>query len=77
MQAKAKRFFFHYNKPASLTAGYPKVTLHWEGKCILVDEIRCDVPVQTKARKTQPRLVVQGFAKHVFLSSENKMAVIV
>lgn len=56
---KPRRFFFHYNKRLH------RATIHWNGVCIPVDDIRCYVPTQTKWNKRQPRFVVQGKAKNV------------
>jgi hypothetical protein len=53
-------FHFHYNKPASLKAGHPIMTVHTGGQCIMVREIVCKVPVATRERRTQPRMVIAG-----------------
>jgi hypothetical protein len=55
-----RSFFYHYNKPASLKAGHPILTLHFLGVCHLVNAIQCSVPTHTRNRKTQPRCVVSG-----------------
>jgi hypothetical protein len=56
---KHRRFFYHYNKQKK------RMTLHWKGACIIVDELVCMVPAETKTAKTQPRYVLQGWAKQV------------
>lgn len=59
---KAYSFWFHYNKPASMARGKPVVTLHYRGRCHLVNDLTISVPTETRARKRQPRLVVGGRA---------------
>ena len=54
-----RRFFYHYNKQKG------RMTLHWKGACIIVDELVCMVPAETKTSDTQPRYVLQGWAKQV------------
>lgn len=53
-------FWFHYNRPASLEAGTPKMTVHYRRQCWLVDEVQCNVPVRSRQRKSQPRVVMSG-----------------
>lgn len=53
-------FFFHYNKPASRQAGHPVMTVHYQGKCLLARGVVCSVPVRSRERKQQPRLVMAG-----------------
>ena len=53
-------FFYHYNKPASSAAGRPQLSIHYRGKCHIVDEITCAVPTRSKVRKTQPHVVIVG-----------------
>lgn len=55
-----RKFFFHFNKPASKQAGFPLMTIHYDGQCILVRSIICHVPTVTRERKVQPRMVVAG-----------------
>ena len=59
---KKRRFFFHYNKPASQQAGHPVLTVHWQGACHLVKGVDCRVPCATRLRKQQPRCVMAGSA---------------
>lgn len=56
------RFFFHYNKPASLKAGKPKVSVHINETCFIVDNVVCKVPTTGKVRKRQPYFVMTGRA---------------
>lgn len=65
---KAKRFFFHYRKQ---TGG---MTVHWDKQCIPVNDVVCNVPIETKWNNEQPRLVLRGFAKEVRI--ENGCAII-
>lgn len=55
-----RAFWFHYNKPASHKAGHPVMTLHHKGQCLLVRNIFCSVPVHSRERSTQPRMVIAG-----------------
>ncbi len=60
-----RRFHFHYNKLASRKAGKPQVTLHYKGKCILVDNIKICVNIQGKINKRQPYFVMTGSCSQV------------
>ena len=62
---KKRRFFYHYNKPASRKAGLPILTLHWQNKCHQVHKIKCQVETETHNQKQQPNCVVRGWAKQV------------
>jgi hypothetical protein len=64
------RFFFHYNKIQSRIKGYNILTLHYKGKCHLVKDIRCNVPIETAARKYQPRCVLRGRATRIDIVDE-------
>jgi hypothetical protein len=57
---KQYSFWFHYNKPASKAKGRNILTIHYRGKCILVEHIECWVPTETHNRKYQPRCVLRG-----------------
>lgn len=67
---KPKVFFFHYNKPASATAGKPKLSVHFQKKCHIVDHIECDVPCSTKHQKRQPRCVMKGAADFICITKK-------
>ena len=69
----SRRFFYHYNKQKK------KMTVHWKGRCLPVDEIVCMVPVETKTSLNQPHYVLQGWAVSVSLeenSDKRIMAII-
>jgi hypothetical protein len=66
-RTKVKSFYFHYNKPASLKAGKPQITVHTGKACLLVDNVVCNVPTAGRIRKTQPRFVVAGKARSVVI----------
>ncbi len=51
------RFFYHYYKR------HKRMSVHWKGKCHVVDDVVCNVPCETKWNKTQPNLVMRGWAK--------------
>jgi hypothetical protein len=71
---KDRVFWFHYNKPASSSAGKPKITVHYKGVCHLCDNIVVNVPTHGHLRKNQPRFVIKGKCKN--LKFENEIAII-
>lgn len=58
---KQYRFFYHYFKQKH------KMSVHFRGTCLIVDSIICERPCETKWRKRQPKLVMQGYASEVQL----------
>ncbi len=72
-----KAFWFHYNKPQSQRQGHPVMTVHYKGQCLMVRNIVCSVPVRSRERNTQPRMVIAGVGNvHVqgdtaFISGDN------
>jgi hypothetical protein len=62
---KKYSFFFHYNKPASKSAGRNKLTVHWKGKCHLVDGVNCHTQVFSVDRKTQPHCILKGISNQI------------
>ena len=61
---KRWRFFFHYNKQTG------NMTVHFRGQCNSVTYVDCRVPCNSKYNKTQPKLVMRGFAHAVHLSHD-------
>ncbi len=59
---KEYRFFYHYYKQTG------KMSVHFKGVCHIVDNVSCLVPCETKWKSTQPKLVMQGFAKELFIT---------
>jgi mannose-6-phosphate isomerase-like protein (cupin superfamily) len=59
-ERKLKAFWFHYNKPESRKHGKNILTVHYEGKCHIVEDIKCNVPTETRHRNTQPYCVLAG-----------------
>jgi len=59
LKTKTYRFFYHYFK------GKKKMSVHFKNKCSVVDEIKCDVPCETKWNNRQPKLVMRGFCSEV------------
>jgi len=59
------RVWYHYNKPNKC------MTVHWRGKCLLVDEIVCLVPMETKTDQRQPHYVLRGWANNVRVKNIN------
>lgn len=62
---KKYRFFYHYYKQKG------KMSVHFRDSCTVVDDIICNVPCETKWKKTQPRLIMQGWATGVVIK-DNK-----
>ncbi len=62
------RFYYHYFKAKK------RMSIHFRNTCSVVDNVICNVPCETKWRKTQPNLIMQGFAKDVKI--ENGIAII-
>lgn len=60
-----RRCFLHYNKPASRAAGRNVLTVHWQGKCHLVNHLLCAVKLESHDQKRQPHCVLRGFARSV------------
>ena len=58
-------FYFHYNKPASQSAGEPRLSVHFRDRCMIVKEITCYVPCESRNRSRQPRCVMVGKARGV------------
>lgn len=61
MKIKEYRFFYHYYKQKK------KMTIHFKKSCMIVDNVVCNVKCETKWKKTQPNLVMQGFCKEVVI----------
>lgn len=64
MPVKTYRFFYHYNKQ---TGG---MTVHYKGKCHPTRFVACMTNSVTKYNKTQPRLVMQGYASHIDIADD-------
>lgn len=62
---KLYTFYLHYNKPASLAAKAPKMSVHFRDRCLIVDSIKCFRPTHSKVRARQPRIVMAGSANTV------------
>lgn len=58
-KAPMYRFFYHYYK------GKKRMSVHFKGVCMVVNDIVCKVPCETHWNKRQPRLVMRGFAERV------------
>jgi hypothetical protein len=66
---KKYRFKFHYNKPMSQRTGKKVWSVHYRGKCHIVDSIDCHVHCNSKVNKTQPYVVMEGFADSLLIAS--------
>lgn len=56
---KKYRFFYHYYKQ------YNEMSVHFRDNCYRTKNVICNVPSETKWNKTQPYLVMQGFASSI------------
>ena len=65
---KLRRFFFHYNKPLTQQVGEVRMSVHIDGQCHFARTVRCTAAIETKENKTQPRLVMRGFASKVTIT---------
>jgi len=59
-----KAFFFHFNKPASQSAGRCKISVHYNKTCHIVDNVVCGVPTYGHISKRQPRFVMKGYCSN-------------
>ncbi len=67
---KKYRFFYHYFKQKN------KMSVHFRGKCTIVNDIICMCPSATKWNKTQPYLVMQGFCENVIIGEDGNALII-
>ncbi|AGO48942.1 hypothetical protein Phi14:2_gp064 [Cellulophaga phage phi14:2] len=58
-ETKTYRVFYHYYRQ------YKCMSVHFKGKCYKVNDVVSEVNTETKWNKTQPNLVIRGFAKEV------------
>lgn len=56
---KKYRFFYHFYKQKG------KMSIHFRNSCTIVDNVKCNVPCETKWNKNQPKLVMRGYATNV------------
>jgi len=66
--SKKYRFFYHFFKQKG------KMSVHFRGKCHIVDHVICEPECETHWRNSQPRLVMRGWASNVIVN--NNQAVI-
>lgn len=66
--AKPRRFTYHFNKPASARLGRPVMSVHWQGRCHIVDGIVCSAVCESHVNRRQPRVVMRGWARGVRLT---------
>lgn len=67
--AKCYKYFYHYNKPASLKAGKPQLSVHFKKTCHIVDAVICAAVFHTKNNKKQPHCVITGECSTVVISN--------
>lgn len=58
------RFFYHYYKQ------YKCMSVHFKGKCYKTNNIICKVPCETHWNKSQPNLVMRGFANEILIKED-------
>lgn len=70
---KKYRFFYHYYRQKK------KMSVHFRNRCYIVDDIRCFYNTFTKYNKTQPYLVMQGWAEKVIVTvgEDDKVSAII
>jgi len=65
---RKRRFFYHYNKPATQKTGKPSLTLHINNACHVIDgtlfQVHCPCESKVYPNK-QPRLVMRGWCSEV------------
>lgn len=62
---KPYRFFFHFNKPATLKAGKAQISVHYKDACHIVDNVSVAVPTRGRINKRQPKFVMIGDAHNL------------
>lgn len=67
---KKRPFFFYYNKEEAKNTGIPKLTLHIEGKNIILNNIQVEVPIKGYIRNSQPCFVLKGYTKRYKIIDE-------
>lgn len=58
IEPRPRVFSFHYNKRVR------QMSVHWHGKCHIVNNIECRVPCTSKWNKRQPNVVMRGYARN-------------
>ena len=78
MKPEASRaLFMHFNKPSSKAAGHARWSVHFQGKCHIVDHVVFhDMTISTRRRKAQPIGVLVGRCKPSDFFIENDTAYI-
>jgi hypothetical protein len=56
---KKYRFKYHYYKQKG------KMSVHFKGQCYITKDIVCHAVTSTKWSKTQPNVVMQGYATNI------------
>ena len=63
-KAKKYRFFYHYFKQNRC------MSVHFKKQCTQCQNIVCFAPTESKWNKTQPQLIIQGFASSIELKDD-------
>ena len=69
VEMKPRRFFYHYYRQVD------RMSVHFKNTCHVVDHVRCQVPCEDHRRRTQPRLVMRGFARQVRIFKEGEAVI--
>ena len=62
---RAYRFWVHYNKPMTQKTDRVTMTVHWRNECLTCNALQIMTPTEMHVRKTQPRVVMRGWAYDV------------
>lgn len=46
------------------------MSVHFRDKCLVTNEVVCEVPCETKWSNRQPKLVMQGFASDIVIDED-------
>lgn len=64
------RFFYHYRRSIG------GMSVHFRNSCYPCVNVKCNVPVETKYNKIQPRLVMQGFYNYLDIDLSTETIII-
>ena len=59
--SKKYRFFYHYFRQKNC------ISVHFRNKCTQCKDVICYAETETKWNKTQPQLVIRGYASNIEL----------
>ena len=65
------RFWFTYDQKASAIYSMDIYLIKWKSRKYRVNNITCEVPVESNNRKTYPKNVLRGYAKSIDFKGDN------